>query len=77
MQVTFAYVKLRVSDRPLPSCGGHGTSRGGRLEPAVECLSSASTPRDPGLPDPHNIPGADGLTDYQKWGRAWAAGTQA
>jgi hypothetical protein len=32
------------------------------------------TPRDPGLPDPHNIPGEDGLTDYQKWG---ALGTPA
>jgi hypothetical protein len=26
------------------------------------------TPRDPGALDPHNIPGADGLTDYQRWG---------
>jgi hypothetical protein len=26
------------------------------------------TPRDPGVPDPHNIPGPDGLTDYQRWG---------
>jgi hypothetical protein len=26
------------------------------------------TPRDPGAPDPHNIPGEDGLTDYQKRG---------
>jgi len=26
------------------------------------------TPRDPGAPDPHNIPGPDGLTDYQRWG---------
>ena len=26
------------------------------------------TPRDPGKPDPHNIPGPDGLTDYQRWG---------
>ena len=25
-------------------------------------------------PDPHNIPGADGLTDYQRWG---ALGTPA
>jgi len=32
------------------------------------------TPRDPGLPDPHNIPGADGLRDYQRWG---AEGTPA
>jgi len=32
------------------------------------------TPRDPGAPDPHNIPGPDGLTDYQKWG---AEGTPA
>ena len=32
------------------------------------------TPRDPGLPDPHNIPGPDGLTDYQRWG---AEGTPA
>jgi hypothetical protein len=31
-------------------------------------------PRDPGLPDPHNIPGSDGLTDYQRWG---ALGTPA
>jgi hypothetical protein len=31
-------------------------------------------PRDPGAPDPHNIPGADGLTDYQRWG---ALGTPA
>ena len=27
------------------------------------------TPRDPDKPDPHNIPGPDGLTDYQRWGR--------
>ena len=26
------------------------------------------TPRNPGLPDPHNIPGSDGKTDYQRWG---------
>ncbi len=26
------------------------------------------TPRNPGAPDPHNIPGPDGLTDYQRWG---------
>ena len=32
------------------------------------------TPRDPGLPDPHAIPGPDGLTDYQRWG---AEGTPA
>jgi hypothetical protein len=32
------------------------------------------TPRDPGAPDPHNIPGSDGLTDYQRWG---AQGTPA
>jgi RHS repeat-associated protein len=32
------------------------------------------TPRDPGAPDPHNIPGTDGLTDYQRWG---AMGTPA
>ncbi|MEI7728031.1 MAG: RHS repeat-associated core domain-containing protein [Verrucomicrobiota bacterium] len=32
------------------------------------------TPRDPGAPDPHNIPGPDGLTDYQRWG---ALGTPA
>jgi hypothetical protein len=32
------------------------------------------TPRNPGLPDPHNIPGSDGLTDYQRWG---ALGTPA
>jgi RHS repeat-associated protein len=25
-------------------------------------------PRDPGGPDPHNIRGPDGLTDYQRWG---------
>jgi RHS repeat-associated protein len=32
------------------------------------------TPRDPSAPDPHNIPGPDGLTDYQRWG---ALGTPA
>jgi RHS repeat-associated protein len=32
------------------------------------------TPRDPGTLDPHNIPGPDGLTDYQRWG---ALGTPA
>ena len=32
------------------------------------------TPRDPGAPDPHNIPGPDGKTDYQRWG---AEGTPA
>ena len=32
------------------------------------------TPRDPRAPDPHNIPGPDGLTDYQRWG---AEGTPA
>jgi RHS repeat-associated protein len=32
------------------------------------------TPRDPASPDPHNIPGPDGLTDYQRWG---AQGTPA
>jgi RHS repeat-associated protein len=32
------------------------------------------TPRDPGAPDPHNIPGPDGQTDYQRWG---AQGTPA
>jgi RHS repeat-associated protein len=32
------------------------------------------TPRDPGAPDPHNIRGPDGLTDYQRWG---AEGTPA
>jgi hypothetical protein len=31
-------------------------------------------PRDPGAPDPHNIPGPNGLTDYQIWG---ALGTAA
>jgi RHS repeat-associated protein len=31
-------------------------------------------PQDPGGPDPHNIPGPDGLTDYQRWG---AEGTPA
>lgn len=31
-------------------------------------------PRDPGAPDPHNIPGPSGLTDYQIWG---ALGTAA
>jgi hypothetical protein len=31
-------------------------------------------PRDPCKPDPHNIPGDDGLTDYQRWG---AQGTPA
>jgi len=25
-------------------------------------------PQNPSAPDPHNIPGPDGLTDYQKWG---------
>ncbi len=25
-------------------------------------------PQDPGGPDPHNIPGPDGKTDYQRWG---------
>jgi len=34
----------------------------------------AVTPRNPDLPDPHSIPGPDGLTDYQRWG---ALGTPA
>jgi hypothetical protein len=25
-------------------------------------------PQDPNGLDPHNIPGPDGLTDYQRWG---------
>lgn len=32
------------------------------------------TPRNPAAPDPHNIPGPDGKTDYQRWG---ALGPQA
>jgi len=31
-------------------------------------------PQNPLGPDPHNIPGADGKTDYQRWG---ALGTPA
>ena len=35
-------VRYATRERPAlgPSCGGHGKSRGGRLEPAVECLST-------------------------------------
>jgi hypothetical protein len=35
------------------------------------------TPRDPGKPDPHNIPGPDGLTDYQRWGALGTAAREA
>ena len=34
-------------------------------------------PRDPGAPDPHNIIGPDGLTDYQRWGALGAAARKA
>ena len=35
------------------------------------------TPRNSGLPDPHNIPGPDGLTDYQRWGALGTAARKA
>lgn len=60
------------------------TDANGKLWPAEHTPSLKSGgdpmivyPRDPGAPDPHNIPGEDGLTDYQRWGALGPPARQA
>jgi hypothetical protein len=64
-----AYEKRTGEDWPTDE---NGNNWPGEHDPPLKNWGDPMTvtPRDPGLPDPHNIPGSDGLTDYQKWGRS-------